>query len=87
MSRVHLRIGDTTLCGAQVENVDLETSRICEDCMQKAWKEEYRRRVLLPLSKSIDKEAVRQSLSESKKEEVEPAPIPKRKRIVLRDFQ
>jgi hypothetical protein len=55
--------------------------------MQKAWQEEYRRRVLLPLSKSIDKEAVKQSLSESKKEEVEPAQITKRKRIVLRDFQ
>jgi hypothetical protein len=87
MSRVCLRIGKDSLCGAEVKEGDLETSRICEDCMQKAWKEEYRRRVLLPLSKSIDKEAVRQSLSESKEEEVEPAPIPKRKRIVLRDFQ
>lgn len=86
MSRVCLRIGKESLCGAEVKEGDFETSRICDDCMQKAWREEYRRRVLLPLSKSIDKKAVAAEVEE-KEIEPEPEPIVKRRRLVLRDYQ
>ena len=65
---------------------DLETSRICDECMQLAWKEEYRRRVLLPLSKSIDRKALAAEAGE-KETEPEPEPIVKRRRLVLRDYQ
>jgi len=86
MSRVCLRIGKDSLCGAEVKEGDLETSRICDECMQLAWKEEYRRRVLFPLSKSIDRKAVAAEAAE-KETEPEPEPIVKRRRLVLRDYQ
>ena len=54
--------------------------------MQLAWKEEYRRRVLFPLSKSIDRKAVAAEAAE-KETEPEPEPIVKRRRLVLRDYQ
>ena len=87
MSRVCLKIGESNLCGEpDLEDVDIESDWICEECMQLAWKEEYRRRVLLPLSKSIDRKALAAEAAE-KETEPEPEPIVKRRRLVLRDYQ
>ena len=51
---IHFRILDKTLCGAEYKEPSEEAAkngRLCHDCIQVMWKEEYRRNTLMPLIK------------------------------------
>ena len=51
---IHFRILDSTLCGAEYQEPSEEQAkngRLCHDCIQVMWKEEYRRNTLMPLIK------------------------------------
>ena len=51
---IHFQILDKTLCGAEYQEPSEEQAkngRLCHDCIQVMWKEEYRRNTLLPYIK------------------------------------
>ena len=51
---IHFRILDETLCGApytEPSRKAAKNGRLCHDCIQVMWKEEYRRNTLMPLIK------------------------------------
>ena len=51
---IHFRILDETLCGAEYTEPSAKAAkngRLCHDCIQVMWKEEYRRNTLMPLIK------------------------------------
>ena len=51
---IHFRILDETLCGAPYTEPSAKAAkdgRLCHDCVQVMWKEEYRRNTLMPLIK------------------------------------
>ena len=51
---IHFRILDKTLCGAEYTEPSAKAAkngRLCHDCIQVMWKEEYRRNTLMPLIK------------------------------------
>lgn len=51
---IHFRILDDTLCGAEYKEPSKKAAkdgRLCHDCIQVMWKEEYRRNTLIPLIK------------------------------------
>tara|TARA_Y100000004_G_scaffold109195_1_gene122452 strand:+ start:162 stop:452 length:291 start_codon:yes stop_codon:yes gene_type:complete len=51
---IHFQILDKTLCGAEYQEPSEEQAkngRLCHDCIQVMWKEEYRRNTMLPYIK------------------------------------
>ena len=47
---IHFRILDETLCGAEYTEPSAKAAkngRLCDDCIQVMWKEQYRRNTLL----------------------------------------
>ena len=51
---IHFQILDKTLCGAEYQEPSEEQAkngRLCHDCIQVMWKEEYRRNTLRPYIK------------------------------------
>jgi|TARA_R100000734_G_C3267198_1_gene64126 hypothetical protein len=51
---IHFQILDKTLCGAEYQEPSEEQAKngkLCHDCIQVMWKEEYRRNTLLPYIK------------------------------------
>jgi len=47
---IHFRILDETLCGAEYTEPSAKSAkdgRLCDDCIQVMWKEQYRRNTLL----------------------------------------
>lgn len=51
---IHFQILDNTLCGAEYKEPSEEQAKngkLCHDCIQVMWKEEYRRNTLIPLIK------------------------------------
>jgi len=85
MKYIHFTIADKVLCGAEEEPVPehlADTRRLCNDCIDVIWKEQYRRNVLLRLK--IDSKEV-----EKKKQEVvveEPQLVPPRPIKNLRHY-
>jgi hypothetical protein len=54
---IHFRIGGVTLCGANYTEPSKKAAkngRLCNDCIQVMWKEQYRRNTLIPMMKNID---------------------------------
>jgi len=48
---IHFRILDETLCGAPYTEPSAKAAkdgRLCNDCIQVMWKEQYRRNTLMP---------------------------------------
>tara|TARA_R100001509_G_scaffold153527_1_gene114491 strand:+ start:5838 stop:6113 length:276 start_codon:yes stop_codon:yes gene_type:complete len=59
---IHFRIGDATLCGAKYTEPSKKAAkdgRLCNDCIQVMWKEQYRRNTLIPMTKNIDMSKVK----------------------------
>lgn len=51
---IHFRIGSATLCGAEYTEPSKKAAkdgRLCDDCIQVMWKEQYRRKTLMPYLK------------------------------------
>ena len=57
---IHFRIMDKTLCGAEYKEPSKKAAkdgRICNDCVQVMWKEQYRRNTLLSYTKKVKSSA------------------------------
>ena len=55
---IHFRILDETLCGAEYTEPSAKAAkdgRLCEDCIEVMWKEQYRRNTLMPYIKKARK--------------------------------
>ena len=55
---IHFRILDETLCGAPYTEPSAKAAkdgRLCNDCIQVMWKEQYRRNTLMPYIKKARK--------------------------------
>ena len=53
---IHFRILDETLCGAPYTEPSVKTAkngRLCNDCIQVMWKEQYRRNTLLKVKVKV----------------------------------
>ena len=53
---IHLRILDETLCGAPYTEPSAKAAkdgRLCNDCIQVMWKEQYRRNTLLKVKVKV----------------------------------
>jgi len=67
MKYIHFSILGRTLCGKEDEPVPehlVDSRRLCDDCIQVMWKEQYRRSVLLPMQKGIDTKEVQKEIEE-----------------------
>ena len=67
MKYIHFSILGRTLCGKEDEPVPehlADSRRLCDDCIQVMWKEQYRRSVLLPMQKGIDTKEVQKEIEE-----------------------
>ena len=59
---IHFRIGYATLCGAKYTEPSKKAAkdgRLCNDCIDVMWKEQYRRNTLVPLMKNIDRSEIK----------------------------
>jgi len=60
---IHFRIRDVTLCGAKYTEPSKKAAqdgRLCNECIQVIWKEQYRRNTLVPIMKNIDMSKIKQ---------------------------
>ncbi len=60
---IHFRIGGVTLCGAKYTEPSKKAAkdgRLCNDCIQVMWKEQYRRNTLIHMTKNIDVSKIKQ---------------------------
>ena len=86
---IHFRIGSATLCGAEYTEPSKKAAkdgRLCNDCVQVMWKEQYRRNTLQSYTKSIDMSKMKTETTDSKSEPVAPAPVKKTGGLYLRDY-
>jgi|TARA_R110002051_G_scaffold183197_2_gene252781 hypothetical protein len=59
---IHFCIGSATLCGAEYTEPSKKAAkdgRLCNNCIDVMWREQYRRNTLLPYSKNIDKSDIK----------------------------
>jgi hypothetical protein len=59
---IHFRVRDDTLCGAEYTEPSKKAAkdgRLCNNCIDVMWREQYRRNTLLPYSKNIDKSDIK----------------------------
>jgi len=59
---IHFRIGGVTLCGAKYTEPSKKAAkdgRLCNECIQVMWQEQYRRNTLVPMAKNIDMSKVK----------------------------
>lgn len=69
---IHFRILDETLCGApytEPSRKAAKNGRLCNDCIQVMWQEQYRRNTLLKVKVKVDKSEVTQEHDDSEEEE------------------
>lgn len=69
---IHFRILDETLCGApytEPSRKAAKNGRLCNDCIQVMWQEQYRRNTLLKVKVKVDKSEVTQERDDSEEEE------------------
>jgi len=67
---IHFRILEETLCGAEYTEPSKKAAkdgRICNDCVQVMWQEQYRRNTLLKVK--VDKSEVTQERDDSEERE------------------
>ena len=70
---IHFRILDETLCGAPYTEPSAKTAkngRLCNDCIQVMWKEQYRRNTLLKVKVKVNEEVNVREHDDSEEEEV-----------------
>ena len=78
-----------TLCGKEDEPVPehlVDSRRFCNDCVQVMWREQYRRRVSLPLQKGIDIKKVEKEMKEVEVTVEEPRLVAPRRIKSLRQY-
>ena len=78
-----------TLCGKEDEPVPehlADSRRFCNDCVQVMWKEQYRRRVLLPIRKGIDIKEIQREVKEKEVTVEEPRLVAPRRIKALRHY-
>ena len=86
---IHFRIGSATLCGAEYTEPSKKAAkdgRLCNDCVQVMWEEQYRRNTLQSCTKNIDMSKMKTETTDSKSEPVVPAPVKKTGGLYLRDY-
>ena len=86
---IHFRIGSATLCGAEYTEPSKKAAkdgRLCNDCVQVMWEEQYRRNTLQSYTKNIDMSKMKTETTDSKSEPVAPAPVKKSDGLYLRDY-
>ena len=69
---IHFRILEETLCGAEYTEPSKKAAkdgRICDDCIQVMWQEQYRRNTLLKVKVKVDKSEVTQERDDSEERE------------------
>lgn len=69
---IHFRILEETLCGAEYTEPSKKAAkdgRICDDCVQVMWQEQYRRNTLLKVKVKVDKSEVTQERDDSEERE------------------
>lgn len=69
---IHFRILEETLCGAEYTEPSKKAAkdgRICNDCVQVMWQEQYRRNTLLKVKVKVDKSEVTQERDDSEERE------------------
>tara|TARA_R100001079_G_C4365697_1_gene116910 strand:+ start:206 stop:490 length:285 start_codon:yes stop_codon:yes gene_type:complete len=89
MKYIHFSILGKTLCGKEDEPVPehlADSRRLCNDCIQVMWKEQYRRSVLLPMQKGIDIKEVQKEIEEVEVVVEEPRLVPPRPIKSLRHY-
>ena len=80
---------DETLCGKPYKEPSKKAAkdgRLCNDCVQVMWEEQYRRNTLQSYTKSIDMSKMKTETTDSKSEPVAPAPVKKTGGLYLRDY-
>ena len=86
---IHFRIRDDTLCGAEYTEPSKKAAkdgRLCNDCVQVMWREQYRRNTLQSYTKNIDKSKMKTETTDTKSESVALAPVKKTGGLYLRDY-
>lgn len=86
---IHFRIGSATLCGAEYTEPSKKAAkdgRLCNDCIQVMWYEQYRRNTLLPYTKNIDISKMKTEATDAESELVAPEPVKKSRGLYLRDY-
>lgn len=87
---IHFRIGSATLCGAEYTEPSKKVAkdgRLCDDCVQVMWKEQYRRNTLMSYIKKARKAKKGAKVTDSKSESVTLEPVRKKSRgLYLRDY-
>ena len=65
---IHFRILDETLCGAPYTEPSAKAAkdgRLCNDCIQVMWKEQYRRNALLKMKVKVNEDDVMEEHDDS----------------------
>ena len=65
---IHFRILDETLCGAPYTEPSAKAAkdgRLCNDCIQVMWKEQYRRNTLLKVKVKVNEDDVMEEHDDS----------------------
>jgi|TARA_Y100000052_G_scaffold27092_1_gene33646 hypothetical protein len=65
---IHFRILDETLCGAPYTEPSAKAAkdgRLCNDCIQVMWKEQYRRNALLKVKVKVNEDDVMEEHDDS----------------------
>jgi hypothetical protein len=86
---IHFCISSATLCGADYKEPSKKAAkdgRLCNDCIQVMWKEQYRRNTLLPYTKNIDMSKMKTETTDAESESVAHAPVKKTGGLYLRDY-
>ena len=68
---IHFRIRDDTLCGKSYKEPSKKAAkdgRLCDDCVQVMWQEQYRRNTLQSYTKKIDKSKIKTETTDTKPE-------------------
>ena len=69
---IHFRILDETLCGAPYTEPSAKAAkdgRLCNDCIQVMWKEQYRRNALLKVKVKVNEDDVMEEHGDSEERE------------------
>ena len=69
---IHFRKQDETLCGAEYTEPSAKAAkngRLCDDCIQVMWKEQYRRNTLLKVKVKVNEEVNVREHDDSEEEE------------------
>ena len=78
---IHFRILDETLCGAPYTEPSAKAAkdgRLCNDCIQVMWREQYRRNIALKVKVKVNEEGITHEHDDSEEQE---------ERLFLIDFK